>query len=557
MANITTNTPVDAKVATLVAGKVSGIQRFLFATNEAGGGQAKRLRARSFIISLVAELAALRVLRALGWPLDAHYLLHCAGKFLLAGETEHDLQGVLTNEGQLIREWLAQHTNGELQFAIASGSSGTNPIEAYRQAQQQLHAARWKPWVPDTNKPWDPSRLVLPPIDRPCDLCGRLSATEGERDTDTGELRCVCRWCGLTRRLGQQLPCGRWLVIRDEAVESDFDLLGFGISLKDDLTAIDNGVIAVANLVNPRQRPPQCPADRFLERRLMAHVPVNHDGRPLEFIEIADSARGDKLLGVLMADVDSLGVAIETSMKRQDGLSGLTNLSHSLDEFFSEVLKAEIEKRGGNWDRLYTIFSGGDDLVMAGPWDLIFEFAGRLHGWFRDRFGAQGLTLSAGLALIKPKRPIRAAVAEAEHLLEIAKTRVTREETGPKDQCSAFGQVWKWKHHQMILDTALRLVEWVDAGQIERGWLHTLLSLVEARHPDVLLGKLATRSPDSLATARLAHHVTRNYRRGSDARRWAEDLILQFDETTSANVRYLPSVLRHALTVTRTTSEKE
>src|SRR5690606_25562630 len=96
--------------------------------------------------------------------------------------------------------------------------------------------------------------------------------------------------------------------------------------------AIENGVVAVTNLANPRQRPAWCPADHFLERRLMAHVPIDDDGHPLEFTKIADSARGDKLLGVLVADADSLGVALETSMEGRDDLSGLTNLSRSLAE---------------------------------------------------------------------------------------------------------------------------------------------------------------------------------------------------------------------------------
>src|SRR5690606_38784096 len=116
--------PSRKDVVMFVAGKLSGIQRFLFATSEVGGGQAKRLRARSFIISLLAEIAALRLLRALAWPTDgAHYVLHGAGKFLLSGDTEHDATDVLGGERGYICDWLAQHANGELQFALASGSS--------------------------------------------------------------------------------------------------------------------------------------------------------------------------------------------------------------------------------------------------------------------------------------------------------------------------------------------------------------------------------------------------------------------------------------------------
>ena len=55
----------------IILGDISGIQNYLFDVAEEGGGQAQRLRARSFFVQLLAETAALRVLRALKWPMDS------------------------------------------------------------------------------------------------------------------------------------------------------------------------------------------------------------------------------------------------------------------------------------------------------------------------------------------------------------------------------------------------------------------------------------------------------------------------------------------------------
>ncbi len=541
----------------VVAGKLSGIQRFLFATAETGGAQAKRLRARSFIISLLAETAALRVLRALDWPADdAHYPLRAAGKFLLSGRPGRAVDEALEAESRFIRDWLARHTNAEIQFTLAVGRSTANQRDAYRRAQETLHAAKGRPWAPDPGAAWDPSRLVLGPLDTPCVLCRRDRATEDERDPDTGELRRVCLWCGVTRTLGQRLPSSRWLTLRRDPIGDDLDLLGCGVGVhRDPPGVVEETTLAVMNLQNPRRRPSWCPVGRFLERRLMAHVPTDDHGRPVEFVEIARAARGDHLLGVLVADADSLGVAIDSALTGETDLTALTNLSRSLDAFFAGFLKSKIEHQDGGWRHVYTVFSGGDDLVMAGPWDVMFELAGELRDWFREHLGRHGLTISAGLALIKPKRPIKAAVAEAERLLEAAKTVADPAGATPKDQCAAFGQIWKWDNHQTILAAALRLVGWVDSGQMQRGWLHTLLALVEARHPDVSSGASAAPEPDPLATARLAHHVARNYRRGSEARGWAERLVRSFDDASHPEVRYLPAALRHALTATRAAGE--
>ena len=44
----------------LIAGDISGVQEYLFNVASEGGGQARRLRARSFSIQAVAEAARTR-----------------------------------------------------------------------------------------------------------------------------------------------------------------------------------------------------------------------------------------------------------------------------------------------------------------------------------------------------------------------------------------------------------------------------------------------------------------------------------------------------------------
>ena len=151
------------------------------------------------------------------------------------------------------------------------------------------------------------------------------------------------------------------------------------------------------------------------------------------------------------------------------------------------------------------------------------------------------LTLSAGVSLFKPKRPVKIAIEQAERFLEQAKE-------APKDQCAAFGQVWNWTHHAMILQEAEQLANWVETNQIQRGWLHTLLELAEARHGA---------TPDALATARLAYHVSRNWRRNTAARDWANNLVQRLDDVTQPEIQYLPAILRHALTATRKPNDRE
>ena len=51
-----------------------------------------------------------------------------------------------------------------------------------------------------------------------------------------------------------------------------------------------------------------------------------------------------------------------------EGLEAVVDFSERLDAFFAGRLRQEIESDGSRrWESLYTIFAGGDDLVMVGP----------------------------------------------------------------------------------------------------------------------------------------------------------------------------------------------
>lgn len=520
----------------IVLGDISGIQSYLFDVAEVGGGQAQRLRARSFFVQLLAETASLRVLRCLKWPLGS-IRLSGAGKFLLEGSAVPQVENSLIREQHDINEWLLRETRAELRLTLAWDSSQSGA--GYAQAQRHLQTLKARPWAPQAG--WGSSRLILEPLDTPCSLCGHAPASESERDSDTGEERRVCRTCAKNREIGRRLPDARWLVIRERTESANFELFGFGVEVANtEQPVIGPQTVVIANLRNPEERPSWCPSVQFLNRRLMAHVPTDEHGTPVWFTELARQAQGHRLLAVLKADADSLGVRFQQLLET-GGLEAMSALSEQLDEFFAGKLRRALaDNRETHWRSIYTIYAGGDDMVMVGPWNVMVDFAGQMREWFRKEFRSHSLTLSAGLALIKPKRPIKFAVAEAERLLEKAK------DSG-KDRLAAFGQVWEWRHHDGILRTARQLAEWVNNGDMERGWLHTLLELADARHGS---------TPDPLATARLAYHVGRNYRR-NDTRLWAENLVRRFDNIEHVEIRYLPAIVRYALTATRTHSEEE
>jgi CRISPR-associated protein Csm1 len=279
--------------------------------------------------------------------------------------------------------------------------------------------------------------------------------------------------------------------------------------------------------------------------RLARHVP-REGGEAVEFVDLAAKyARGAAALGVLKADADSLGATISRRLTKATDLQPLRELSEQLETFFAVDLDQQVQK-DPKWATLYTVFSGGDDLLMVGPWDIVLDFAGYLHQRFVDAFRKDQLTISAGVAIVKPKFPIHLAVRQADRFLESAKS-------GTKDQCAALGDLWKWEHHETIIGAGRQLADWVESGVIQRGWLHTLLELAQLRRGQSPSG--AEDSHPAMATARLAYHVARNWPKPPHpAREWIGHILREFDQydsTSHVQTIHLPTIIRYAMLATR------
>jgi hypothetical protein len=175
---------------------------------------------------------------------------------------------------------------------------------------------------------------------------------------------------------------------------------------------------------------------------------------------------GSQLLGVLRADVDHLGKLFTKSFveevrlsKEADpeklpvkSLSRLATLSRMTDLFFSgwvnETLKRPLD--GKRFDLIYTVYSGGDDLCLVGPWDVVVDFARHMAKEF-ERYvaGNPNVTLSAAISVTKPKFPIATSARKAYELLKEAKN------TG-RNRFNLFGVITQWSQ---------KPDEWVDLSE--------------------------------------------------------------------------------------------
>lgn len=219
---------------------------------------------------------------------------------------------------------------------------------------------------------------------------------------------------------------------------------------------------------------------------------------------------GSDLLGILKADVDNLGLlfnkGFEIPSLDEEGLpdidrktvSRFLTLSRMLELFFSGWIKEAMSNQMKNkvmeelltlenintgrfnkylsqdyidFKNIYTVYSGGDDLVLVGPWETMIIFAIYLNQQFRKyTCNNKFITISAGLTFVKPKYPIASAIKQAEELLDKSK------EEG-KDRITFFGTTVKWSKLPELMNLFLFLNEKLndEKSEINISFLHRLL----------------------------------------------------------------------------------
>ncbi len=114
-----------------------------------------------------------------------------------------------------------------------------------------------------------------------------------------------------------------------------------------------------------------------LKRQGVQELPSADSTKPFHALEA--QSEGIPRLGVLRMDVDDLGKLFAEGLGQQATLSRVAALSSAVSLFFEgwvEQLAAEQnrqDKQAGTGERLYSIYSGGDDLFFVGSWDAVVE----------------------------------------------------------------------------------------------------------------------------------------------------------------------------------------
>ncbi len=478
-------------VCVAVRADLSGIQAFIYRITEGGAkgkGTAKRLRGRSLYVTLLAEALGQSLLRALDLP--PMNLLYCGGGRLdvlapLGAET------VITNWTKAVEHYLVREFGGTLGVQIAFRSVSPQDFEAYASVYEDLDArlirAKQRKFA---------SLLAsgFPEVQAVHHVCPTCDLTPVSEPT-------VCQPCQDHHKIGGDLPRATHLVWVPTGqdlpgVEEFFEWpepIGLRVGLLTNetlssvLRAIREGRIRAELtrlnetdfLAVPDGDTPSTAAFGF--RFLANRAPFDGHGGVLEFSEIAERSQGAAYLGLLKADMDRLGLVFRRGLAKGMSISRLATLSSMIDLFFTGwvgQLGDRTAKRLGHGESpFYTMYAGGDDLFVVGPWDAAIAFAEDLQEDFQ-RFccGNPNLTLSAAIECIKPHFPVRRFARLLTDAIDAAK------EAG-RNRIRLFGTTVPWADGTGGLDKLLELgrllADGVDDKKIPRTLVHDLLRVYD------------------------------------------------------------------------------
>jgi len=113
------------------------------------------------------------------------------------------------------------------------------------------------------------------------------------------------------------------------------------------------------------------------------YAPRNEKGL-LTFEAIANKSTGNNKLAMFKADIDNLGFIFNSSLGARISFSRVAQLSETLNHFFTETYYEFVQNHNNYKDKIYTVFSGGDDLCILGAWDAVINFACEFHKKFKD-----------------------------------------------------------------------------------------------------------------------------------------------------------------------------
>jgi len=540
----------------IIEGDFSGIQNFIFnvqSSDEARKGMSKRLRGRSFWLTLLSDSIVAKIVEGIGIS-EMNVLWNTGGHFLIIAENNTQNISQLIEFKKQINEELIKIYNFELFLSINSLECSKEELQDFSSLKSNIsfenNKLKRQEFI-DQIKDIKTYKFAPIPnentkISQHCPVCSRFI----KEDNQTR-----CKSCRNEESLGQEIAKARYIIrTKGKPGQNDpFEIFGYNyllfnendfsiwikgnnITSHDEIfklndTDISHLLLKISNAII---------GFKFIGNT----VPIDeneYQKNVLSFSEISQMSKGSHKLGILKADVDNPGKIFQEKYTIMEFLS----LSFNLELFFAGYLNEicskhyifsrlcpgclekfkdlkeknrartiqiveedDIERKETKLTEFYEIeekelcdncrksefkvikpyitYSGGDDLLIVGPWDIIIKLAQDINKNFEQYCQNPNITISAGISTFHSKFPISRSAFLANENLTIAKTHLKDKDGNKvKKSIAIFNECVPWNDipenrilgFNTIMEKAINLEKLVENNEISKGFIYSLLSM--------------------------------------------------------------------------------
>ncbi|EKV01093.1 CRISPR-associated protein Cas10/Csm1, subtype III-A/MTUBE [Leptolyngbya sp. PCC 7375] len=445
----------------LIAGDLSGIQKFIYTI--ASAGALKSLRARSFLLELVAEEIVQQLLERLQLPRTS-VIYSGGGNFYILAPSLETTGTIVKQLKEQFNKWLLDEFQGKVFLGLVSHNFPASEVATAKFANHWEAAI--KELAIQKNRKFEGllNRVTASQAaHEPCKVCHR-DDTENLKPLG-GDGPDACPTCRDMLRLGRNLY-NVGAIVRTEDIQIPNAQPVDKVDIKIGETTI------YYHFFKGRQPLLDDPRDIYLINNwdvscykkdyyrnptllLLGNYgqeSAEEKGYFITAAEMADLSAGIKRVGHLRMDVDRLGQIFANGLGEKYNLPRLSGLSRQMSYFFKVYLNSLAETRAANLpkdnysqltsssrDNLLFIYAGGDDLFISGAWNDTVEFAFDVYQSFRAYTGYHpDITLSGGISLSGPKYPLYQSADDSGKAEDAAKKN-------GRDSLALFDETFKWE----------------------------------------------------------------------------------------------------------------
>ena len=463
----------------IINASISGIQDFIYKINtpsNAQRGMAKRLRGRSFYLSLLMETISYHMIKELKLK-TTNIIFSSGGKFTILAHNSEKTIKVIEKIKKEVNSYLIENFNSDIYFSLVYEISTDDDFKDFGKITQKLanktnHDKKHK-FVEQLEQIFEIEENVS--YERLCSVCAKLTNNN------------ICPTCEEHQLLGTKLANSEYM-IRYYSKKKVSDSIYFN-NLKIGYKFYNNDEKFVKNVTILAKECEHIDVIRindtnFLELsekinfdnvsfafKFIGNNVPEYDDENITFEEISQNSKGSNRLAIAKMDVDNLGQIFARGLENRS-ISRIASLSFSLDLFFGGI----INKIAQDYD-VYINYSGGDDLLVIGAYDKIIEFSINLREQFKKyTCYNDSINISAGISIVKPKFPISRAIMYADENLEKSK------ELG-KNKITLFNETINWQEEKdnpkfyglnKVLVYSKLIEEYVESDAISRGFIYSL-----------------------------------------------------------------------------------